>query len=180
VFKYSSNRWGNAFHTPSISTGKLNKSGYTWDMLIFEYMLQSDIEIACLFMNSYKGYYIRVGVFTSPRFTVADQLKRNSYITLSHCIPRGKALAFLQDLVSISTPCFSLSLLNNQSHNANDCTTVDIGTSDTISDKDFTSNTLVDNSITSDTSVDSHFKTLLQVYFFKYVLKPDKDSSKLW
>jgi hypothetical protein len=60
VYKYSSNRWGNSFYTPSISTGTFNKSGYTWDMFILEYMLQSEIEIACLFMNGYKGYYIRV------------------------------------------------------------------------------------------------------------------------
>jgi hypothetical protein len=127
--------------------------------------LRSEIEIAFLFMNGYKGYYIRVGEFTGPRFTVADQLKRNSYITRSKCIPRGKALAFLQDLASISTPVFSLSLLNSQSNNANDGTAVDIDTSDTIPDQDFTSDTIVDNSITSNTSVDCHFKTLLQVYF---------------
>jgi hypothetical protein len=98
VYKYSSNRWGNSFYMPSISTGKFNKSGYTWDMFILEYMLQSEIEIACLFMNGYKGYYIRVGEFTGPRFTVADQLKRNSYITRSQRIPRGKTLAFLRIL----------------------------------------------------------------------------------
>jgi hypothetical protein len=82
--------------------------------------------------------------------------------------------------VSISTPAFSLSLLKSQSNNANDGTAVDIDTSDSIPDQDFISDTIVDNSSTSDTSVDCHFKTLLQVYFFEHVLKPDKDSSKLW
>mgnify|MGYP001148841723 CR=1 FL=1 len=144
VFKYPSNRWGNAFYTPSITTGKFNKSGYTWDMFISEYMLHSDIEIASVFINGYKGYYIRVGEFTGPRFTVADQLKRNSVVTRSQSIPCDKALTFLQDLASISTDVFSLSLLNTQSNNANDGTAVDIGTSDTIFD---TSDTIVDNNI---------------------------------
>jgi hypothetical protein len=57
---------------------------------------------------------------------------------------------------------------------------VDIDTSNSIPDQVFISDTIVDNSITSNTSVDCHFKTLVQVYFFEHVLKPDKDSSKLW
>jgi hypothetical protein len=50
-----------------------------------------------------------------------------SVVTRSRSIPHDKALTFLQDLASVSTRAFPLSLLNIQSNNANDGTVVNIG-----------------------------------------------------
>jgi hypothetical protein len=59
--------------TPCIMKGWLNKLGYTWDDFIAEFGL-SIMEVAHLYIEKRKTYFVRVGEFKEDQFTIQDQL----------------------------------------------------------------------------------------------------------
>jgi hypothetical protein len=76
VIKQCINRKGSgsfkSMEVPSIFKG-LNKFGYTWDDFLAEYGL-SFVELAYVYIEKRKTYFIRIGEFKGCRFTIQEQL----------------------------------------------------------------------------------------------------------